>query len=373
MVQASEIGWGSYQNFEGPYFLGRAPFVLPDVPAPEEETMAVITAAEGGHYDAWNGYDSCGWTSGLIQFCEHNQYSVSDMLGAVASAGRGDLLNGLMTYASSVDVGFDRGPSGKWRFLFKDSRGFIDNPLKQQQLFYKNGNGSKGSWTNDTKLYAKGWAAAISSVWEQPEAQLLQCAFTAGKLGQFFTQSAKNFFSTMPTTQVAKAMWSAYASFAVNNPSWASSALQQSIASYTGHPYWEEQHLVNLLKHLTFDPHVAIYPARYNAIRPVLEKLYQVQLPDFAAELQTWVADTGLPTNLTTKQLQLALISLGYDLGPTGADGKYGGKTKAALFSFEQFHGVPAAKQDGMIDEYTYPALEKVLAAHGTSFADFHA
>lgn len=368
MVQANEIGWGSYGQFEGPYFLGRAPFVLPESPSPAEETMAVITAAEGGHYDAWNGYDSCGWTSGVIQWCEGNgQYSVSDMLGAVADQDQ-TLLSGLRDYASSVAVGFERTPEGKWRFQFKDGRSFVDNPLKQQQLFYKTGNGNKGTWTPATTAYGKGWAAAISSVWEQPGAQSIQCSFTAGKLSQFFTSSAKLFFSTMPSTPVAQAMWSSYASFAVNNPSWASSALAQSVTSYSGQPYWEEEHLIHLLKHLTFDPRVAIYPARYNAIRPVLEKLYSVQLPDFAVELQQWAIDTGLPTTITTKQLQEALISLGYDLGPTGADGSYGGKTKAALFSFEQSHGVPAAKQDGMIDEYTCPALTTALAAKGLDF-----
>lgn len=362
MVQASEIGWGSYSAFEGPFFAGRSPVkVHPGTGA--EMVVMVTAAAEGGHYDAWNGYDSCGWTSGAIQWCENHQFSVSDMLGKVAD-GQYAELESVTEYADSVGVDFEKDPNGRWRFKFRDSRGFVDNNLKQQQLFYRAGNGNKGTWSNDTKVYAKGWAAAISTLWEDEEMQAVQCEYTYSRLPQFLTQSAKNFFTSRPDSPTSDAMYAAYMSFAVNNPSWASSSLQQSLGTVSC-VMWSQDHLIHLLKHLTFDPRVAIYPARYNAIRPVLETLYAVQLPDFAVELQQWSEDTGMPTDFTTKRLQTALIHLGYDLGPTGADGGYGKYTKDALFHFEQSNGVPPDKQDGIIDEYTYPALVKALAAHG--------
>lgn len=366
MVQASEIGWGSYAAFEGPYFMGRAAVQVKQATDPEMVVM-VTAAAEGGHYDAWNGYDSCGWTSGAIQWCENHQFSVSDMLGKVADGQHAEL-DPVTEYADSVGMDFEKDPNGHWRFKFRDGRGFVDNNLKQQQLFYRTGNGNKGTWTNDNKVYAKGWAAAICTLWEDADMQAIQCEYTYSRLPQFLTQSAKNFFSMKPDTPLADAIYAAYVSFAVNNPSWASSSLQKAVASYAGGAWWTEVHLIHILKHLTFDPGVAIYPTRYNAIRPVLETLYAVQLPDFANELQAWTAATGLPANFTTKQLQSALIALGYDLGPTGADGGYGTYTKKALLSFEQSSGVPAEKQDGMIDEFTYPKLVEALTAHGLSF-----
>lgn len=366
MVAVNEIGWGSYANYEGPFYMGKAGVKVQQSSGPAMVVM-VTAAAEGGHYDAWNGYDSCGWTSGAIQWCERSQFSVSDMLGQVALQSSGQL-DGVIKYADSVGMDFSSNQAGKWRFKFRDSRGFVDNGLKQQQLFYRTGNGNKGTWTNDTKIYAKGWAAAISTLWEDSAMQVIQAAYTYERLPQFLLQPARNLFSMRPTSLISDAIYAAYVSFAVNNPSWASSSLQQAVASKPNNvPMWSEAFLVHMLKHLTFDPRVAIYPARYNAIRPVLESLYSVQLPDFANELQAWKADTGLPS-ITTKQLQLALISLGYDLGPRGADNSYGKYTKDALFAFEQQNGVPAEKQDGMIDEATYPALEKALAAHGLSF-----
>ncbi len=368
MVQVNEIGWGSYSSWEGPFYMGNVGVKIHPASVPEQAVM-VTAAAEGGHYDAWNGYDSCGWTSGAIQWCERGQFSVSDMLGEVAARMNGGL-DGVLAYASTVGVDFERDlSSGKWRFKFNDSRGFVDNALKQQQLFYRSGTGKKGSWTDANRLYAKGWAAAISTVWQNPEAQAIQSEYTYSRLPQFLTGTAKNFFKIKPENSVADAIYAAYVSFAVNNPTWASASLTKAISSMpNGTAWWTLPHLIHVLKHLTFSPQVAIYPHRYGAIRPVLEKLYHVELPDFAKELQVWKNTTGLPTNFTTKQLQQGLIYLGYDLGPKGADGSYGKYTRDALFAFEQAHGVPAEFQDGMIDVHTYPVLEQALAARGLSF-----
>jgi len=368
MVQINEIGWGSYKDYEGPFYRGKRGVKVAQSTVQAQAVM-VTAAAEGGHYDAWNGYDSCGWTSGAIQWCERAQFSVSDMLGEVALRNR-ELLSTVDNYGLTYDIAFELDPvHNKWRFKFKDSRGYVDNALKQQQLFYRNGNGKKGTWGFENREYAKGWAAAISTVWENPEAQEIQSEYTYARLPQFLTGTAKNFFGLRPMNPIGDAMYAAYTSFAVNNPSWASASLTKSISSMpNGVGWWTLPHLIHLLKHLTFDPQVAIYPERYNAIRPVLETLYNVQLPDFAKELQVWKEATGLPTTLTTKQLQSALITLGYDLGPAGADGSYGKYTRDALFKFEQENGVPAEFQDGMIDVNTYPTLERVYNASGLTF-----
>jgi hypothetical protein len=67
MVDKSQIKWGEYKNYEGPYFIGSVPFSLSSNPSDDEKILAVITATEGGCYDSINMYDSCILSSGLIQ------------------------------------------------------------------------------------------------------------------------------------------------------------------------------------------------------------------------------------------------------------------------------------------------------------------
>jgi hypothetical protein len=98
----------------------------------------------------------------------------------------------------------------------------------------------------------------------------------------------------------------------------------------------------------------------------VLEKLYGIDLPDFSDELEQWSNETGFKNFLEPRQLQMALITLGYDLGPHGADGAIGKKTRAALLLFEQQNAnIPEEHKDGMIDRFTAPALEDALEQRG--------
>src|SRR5512138_1105983 len=83
MPKPEDIKWSSYQTFEGPFFIGTQGFKLPEQPTFNDRILAVITATEGGHWNAINMYDRCIMTVGLIQWCEAGQYSVSDMLGAL--------------------------------------------------------------------------------------------------------------------------------------------------------------------------------------------------------------------------------------------------------------------------------------------------
>ena len=54
--------------------------------------------------------------------------------------------------------------------------------------------------------------------------------------------------------------------------------------------------------------------------------------------------------------LQTKLIQLGYDVGATGADGKFGDKTAAAVRMFQRDHGLV---QDGVVGKNTWAALEE--------------
>lgn len=365
MVTANEIGWGTYRQYEGPFYLGKHSYVLPKEPTKEDMILAVITATEGGHYDAWNGYDVCGWTSGLIQWCEgRGQYSVSDMLGVVDEIDE-DLIEDVDVLAVENKMVFRRNNKNRYRFHFLDSRGEVDSAEEQRQLFYLHGDGTKGAWTEEAKLYAKRWAAAISSVWEDPVAQRAQQLYTVKRLDGFMLPYAKSIFADAPDTSVARAAKAAYLSFAANNPTWANTSLQKAHTATPALPAWSIDWFVAILKELTFGPQVAIYPHRYDAIRPVLEKLYGLNLPDFSKELAFWKGQTGFTQAFTAAQLQKVLIALGFDLGPKKADGVVGKKTREALLTFEQLNGVPAQHQDGMPDVHTWPILERVLASRG--------
>jgi len=365
MVSAAAIGWGSYGAYEGPYHKGKCPYVLPGSPSEDEKVMAVITATEGGKFDAFNGYDSCGWTSGIIQWIEKGQYSISDMMG-VAAEKDAILVTSFLAMGLQYGLSFKRNAKGQWRLFFSDARGGEVNTYdEQKQLFYLHGDGTKGTWDDESKQYARKWAAAISTVWEDPTAQQAQLEFTTERLAWFMQPYAKGIFASMPDTDIARGVRAAYLSFAANNPTWANKALKVGVNSTSAAP-WTMDWVVAVLKSLTFSPQVAIYPHRYDCIRPVLEQVYGLQLPDFSKELKTWSETTGIPAGLDTRTLQRALISLGYDLGPARDDGVYGEKTKAAVLVLESTSGiVPEQAQDGMVDVYTFPALCAALEAKG--------
>lgn len=52
--------------------------------------------------------------------------------------------------------------------------------------------------------------------------------------------------------------------------------------------------------------------------------------------------------------MQELLIRLGYDLGPRGADGRVGAKTRDAIMTFQRLHGLTA---DGLVGPQTRKAL----------------
>lgn len=367
MTTIMDIGWGSYKQYEGPFFRGSSKFVLSDDPTDNEKVLAVITSTEGGAFDAINMYDRCVLSSGLIQWCEAGQFSVSDMLGAVVEATR-NIPPPLQSVLTNIGVDFKKNDRGRWRFFFRDSRAEVDRLEEQQQLFLLRSNGTRGSWDNASKEYAKSWAAAIATVFQDPLAQKVQMDFTVPKLMGFVTPQAKEilFGEELAIGSIHPGDWrgagrAAYLSFAANLPSVASKSVQEYVED-AGVCRWTKSWTIGLLKALTFDPNIAIYPARYNAIRPTLESLYDVDLPDFADELKQQQDQTpNVPvTELNSVQeIQAALIKLGFDLGPLGADGKYGPKTRDAIITFQSTHGLQA---DGIVGPKTKTALYTAIS-----------
>lgn len=360
MASVSDIKWASYQNFEGPFFRGDADFVLPKAPTQEDLILGTLTSTEGGHWNSYNGYDVCIATSGLIQLCER-YYLTSDLLGYIQ--GRNPALMEPVTLkCQSRGITFQPNSRGRYRFYFPDARGEVDRAPEQQQLFHLHATGHKGTWDPESRRYAKEWAAAISSVLGHQDTIGLQRDFTVPLLRGFARKEARKVIDASPETPEGQAFEAAYLSFAANNPTWAARHLAIAMNQTTA-PMYSLDWLVAVLKQLTFGPKVTIYPHRYNAIRPFLEREYGIDLPDFATELRQWSDELGGGDLLRTVEAQQILIDLGHDLGPWGADGKPGAKTKAALTAFQHANGI-AAEFPGYVDAATRTALVMHRDAH---------
>jgi peptidoglycan hydrolase-like protein with peptidoglycan-binding domain len=63
--------------------------------------------------------------------------------------------------------------------------------------------------------------------------------------------------------------------------------------------------------------------------------------------------------------VQRALIRLGYDLGPKGADGVFGKKSTWALREFELSSGATQSESDGILDWKTLSLLEQSMKKLG--------
>ena len=350
------VRWGSYGAYEGPWYPGTQSFSLPANPTFADEVLAVITATEGGHWDAINRYDSCIDTQGLIQWCNRAPQCSVDGMYAALQAHDPALLTPVLGFFEARGYGF---ADGHW----KGQEGPVDTPAEQLLLYFLGASGRKGTWDTASKTYAQRAVAAAVEVWQDPRARVVQAAWTVKRLDWFLLTDAKKLFAAAPDTAVARAFKAMYWSFAANSPKKAAEALAIFLVDTGGSDLWTEQWLVGVAKYLTFTPGISIYPHRYDKIRPVLEKLYGVNLPDFAAELQAWQAKNQFRLFFQPVELQRALQALGYDIGPQGADGSIDAKTTAALKDFEADLGV--AVPDGLVDPKTAELLEAALERRG--------
>lgn len=370
MTASADIAWGRYQAYEGPFFRGTARFAMPANPTENHRRMAVLTATEGGKADAINMYDRCIVSVGFIQFCEAKYFLTSGLLGAIAEADP-DLLQPLSPALGISGAEFVKTPRGRWRFQFKDARGEVDTGQEQQQLFLLNSNGQRGSWDEDSRAHAKLWAASLSNMLSQPAAIETQVNYVAARMTMFAMPEAKQILFKDPATNDGwvGAMRAGFLSFAGNLPAVANKHLKIALQKAPG-AKWSEEWCVHILKELTFGPKIAIYPRRYNAIRPVLERLYGVDLPDIAEELKAWQAHFDAETEepptekepdfTEPSQIQTFLMAMGYDLGPAGADGIMGRKTKEAIRTFQSLHGLV---DDGIVGPKTRAELLKAYRA----------
>lgn len=361
-ILPSQTQWGKYRSFEGPWFPGTVGYTLPTDPSQQEIELATITATEGGHFDAANFYDRCICTMGLIQWCEQGQFSVSDMLGEFVEATSLDFVqNQLHAALEQSKSTFKKNPRGRYRFHFLDERGEVDRATEQQQLFLLRSNGQQGTWDTESKSYAKMWVARLVSLFGEQDTIKPQVLYTTKRLQGFLLPYSKDLYRNAPNTNLGNAFRAGLLSFAANNPSFADKYVR---AADQGERY-TLQWLVSILTSLTFGPRVAIYPGRYNKIRPVLERVFSIDLPDVADQLQGF-HKTEAGTAIQPKDVQTMLKRLGYDLGnygpnKDGIDDQWGKLTTQALRDFQEMYGL--APIDGQPGRATIETLRAVVAS----------
>lgn len=289
-VTASDIGWSSYSSYEGPFFRGRQAYVLPPNPSENDKVMKVITAAEGGHYDAINMYDSGIVSVGLIQWIDAGQHSVDNMLGHVAEVCGIDKVTGPLAPAlAASNATFKKDQkTGLWRFFDAGGTDDIITNDEERRLFMK-GCGLKGSWTAEARLHAKTWAACLANVWVDAGARQAQIDYTVPRLKSFLASDVRAaLYDAEPNEGWVGAVRAALIQFAVNLPATVATAYRayKSAAKKWG-PDWS----IGLIKAVTTAGPATLWAARYNAIRPILESLYNVNLPATAKDLAAWTAN----------------------------------------------------------------------------------
>ncbi len=374
MVSAGQVGWGRYSVFEGPVFFGHQKLRLVEPHDSDNmKLMQVITATEGGAFDAVNMYDKCIMTVGVIQWCDAApQLSVCDMLGALDAAGCE--LTEIRQFADKIGYSLGRTPGGKFRFI-RAGGNAVDTQEEQRQLYFGGSSGRQGAWSAQHKTHARIMAAAMASSFQGAREQQAQIDFTAPKLTQFAgANGRKVFFSeSSPKGPLMDAMRAAYLSYAANLPVVADRMLGSVGTDGIGTEKWA----FKALQKMAFGPGIALYPERYNKIRPHLERLYGVDLPDFARDIQkaldnlgkvpsadfNYVKGIGIDPNFgTVKDVQRALLHLGYDLGPRRDDGNMGAKTTGAIKEFQRSANL---EDDGAVGRLTRAALIDALLAKG--------
>jgi hypothetical protein len=367
MTKPEDISWGRYKSWTGPFFRGTKRFELPPNPSDAHKMVAVTTSSEGGSPDAINGYDRCIVSTSYLQNCEayFAYFLTSQLLGKIAEHNP-TLLDPLSDALNESKAVFTQTSRGRWRFIFHDNRGEVDTVAEQRNLFCLNSDGH--TWDDASKAHGKLWAAGLANTLVQAETDPVQVEFAARRIRAYALPSAsKVLFDDEPSEGWVGALRAGYLSYAVNIPTMAAKCLETALLD-APEGKWSADWCIHIFKVLTFASKVAIWPHRYDAIRPIIEKLYGVDMPDFADELADWQEqmDEGLerdgfdPSFYQLDEVQQVLIDMGYDLGPWGADGKMGAKTKDAIMTFQGLNGLDP---DGVVGPKTRAKLVEAWRA----------
>lgn len=348
------LSWESYEGYEGWMHPGTAR--LPRVEASEpalRKLLAVGTSTEGGCSDSFNGYDRGIWSISYLQLLG-TIHKAGELMAHIQGA-HPEVAAPFLRWLADHDLELDS--TGR---LYRGSR-----PVGAQemgQVLY--GCSAKiGSWTEASKAQARSFAETVVRVLRDPAAQTVSQDYTSRELLSWVDASVRATLFPAGKPLEEKGWWGAlqaiYVSFTANNPSIAANQFRKLVRGPSDFKPTDPNFVLAMARQLTFGPYIVIYPQRYNALRPVVERLYGVDLPDTAQLLDDWVrvGNPGMDHPLTVQEIQQRLIQLGYTLGPAGADGKYGEKTKEAVRKFQRTQ--PGLVADGLAGAKTVEALVK--------------
>ena len=142
MTTLSDIKWGSYKGFEGPYYHGKWPIEIIDSPTKNEKIVLAITATEGGTYDAVNMYDSCIMTVGIIQWCDRWNL-VTKMLGYISNKLGPERIRKPLANALKISgATWKKNKNAQWRFFIGKQE--CSTPETLRNLYFDGASGKKG-------------------------------------------------------------------------------------------------------------------------------------------------------------------------------------------------------------------------------------
>lgn len=340
-VSPDDVEWGQYGGFEGPLFKGKQK-VVEDVkvntPMLFKALAATAAAESGAHYDAVNMYDAGICSVGAIQVIEgRGVLGVSDLLGEVMLSDSRSSFHELYPIFSMTGYRLSRvdvlGITGKaTRFFAPDPEGgIVDTEARVREMLFGSPNvGRKGTWKDENISRAKEWCACIASVFQHPEAITIQRQFIARRLKSYIMGDTEKvlFGDTLrgATDEDMEFFRVVFLSFAVNAPVATSNAF---LYSYSKRKDFVSCLDVFIRRMLICGP--PFYPDRLRKVLKALSHLPPYyQLISRLDDMLNGFDETGI----TVKRTQSALKTLGYDIGPSGADGIMGTKTKKALAAF---------------------------------------
>lgn len=347
--------WGKYGGYEGWMHPGTVRLSVKYEEPAIRKMLGVVTSTEGGCADSFNGYDSCCYSISYIQLA-----GTLDLAGALLARIRDHLPDAfypLQTWLASYGVTLE--DTGKL------SKGGLYLSGKDMAQALYGCNGKVGSWTGVTKLRAKEFAETVIGLLRAEGAPALAQEFTISRMLKWVVPEVIQllYADGLEFSGWKGALQAGFFSFSANMPRVAGDHFMAHVRERGGKAKLDDpDFVIGALQRMTFGPGYTIYGPRYSTIRPVIERLYQVDLPDTSDLLKRWMAKGGAtwtPPKHSNSDLQKMLIKLGYDLGPAGADGILGKKTAAATKEFQMVKGIKPA--DGVLTPTTIEALVQAV------------
>jgi len=316
---------------EGPWFRGTAPFKAKPTDEPLFKLVGVTTSTEGGCFDSANGYDSAVISLGLIQI--------------IPVAGLGGLLKKIFEQVGEDQLQMVRSWEARFGIDLIAEISRLPNPNLALRLY--GCSGRKGSWSGTCWERAEQLFQAVCPILALPQAQQIQLHHVSSRiLTWVMPDTQKILFQELQGTGWLGALQAAVTSFSANNPMIADRHFRRYVDK-EGPPQDTRSYVIGAIDAMTYGPNIAIYPARKAAIRPEIERLYGVS---FGEE------KTPARAAMDPSDVQRILIRLGYDLGPSGADGKFGSLSRMALAEFQRSRKLVA---DGILGPKTLAELAK--------------